>query len=129
MDLNIVCLIGKLTDSAKSNATRNGGTSLAFTITVDRYKDAKDDISMTYYGKNAETLAPYMTRGRQVAVKGRLQVDNWTYNGKDYSKLVIVAEEIEVLGFKKDDRGEPVEGPHAEPQGPENWNDDDDIPF
>ena len=133
MDLNIVCLIGRLTENANVSTTKNGGSMCNFNIEVERRTEGESDVlAIQYYGKNTDKIAPYMTKGRQVSIKGRLKVDSWDYNGKQYSKLIIIGEDIEVLGFKKDDRGEPTEGPEAQSydnlRGPEAF-DEGDIPF
>lgn len=130
MDMNIVVLLGRLTKDAEVSTTKNGKAVCGFELEAVRKSGDAETVALQYYGQNADEVGPYMTKGRQVAVKGRLKTDSWEYGGKSYSKLVVVVEDIEVLGFKKDDRGEPMEGPHVEKQslGPEAFNDDD-IPF
>lgn len=129
MDLNIVVMIGRLTGDAEVSTTKNGKPVCSFELEAVRRNGDSETVNLQYYGQNTETIAPYMTKGRQVAVKGRLKTESWSYNNKQYSKLVAVVEDLEVLGFQKDDRGEPESGPHAETEaGPESF-DDEDIPF
>ena len=126
--MNIFVLIGRLTHDAEVSTTKNGKTVCSFEVEAVRRNGDAETVGLMYYGQNTDDIAPYMTKGRQVAVKGRLKTDTWDYNGKSYSKLVVAVEDLEVLGFAKDDRGEPKEGPHADPAGPESF-DDNDIPF
>ena len=128
--MNIVCLIGKLTADVELSTTKNGNTVCGFTIETENKKADNDLVGIQYYGKDAEAIAPYLKKGRPVAVQGKLKTDTWTYNGKQCSKLVLAVYDLEVLGFPKDDRGEPKSGPYANDgmKGPESF-DDDDIPF
>ena len=128
--MNIFVMIGKLTSDVEVSTTKNGNTVCGLTIEDERKNGEKDIVSLQYYGKDAEQIVPYLTKGRKVLVQGRLKTESWNYNNKQYSKLVVQVAELEVLGFEKDDRGEPKSGPYANDglKGPETF-DDDDIPF
>lgn len=128
--MNIFVMIGKLTSDVEVSSTKNGNTVCNLTIEDERKNGEKDIVSLQYYGKNAEQIVPYLTKGRKVLVQGRLKTESWNYNNKQYNKLVVQVGELEVLGFEKDDRGEPKNGPYANDglKGPETF-DDDDIPF
>ena len=130
MDLNIVCLIGTLTEDAEVKTTKNGKTGIFFSISVERTTEGESDtFAIQYWGKNSDKIAPLMYKGRQLSIKGRLKMDCWQYNGKDCSKLVIIAEDVSLLGYTTDDRGQPDEGLDAEDAfAPEKF-DDSDIPF
>ena len=58
------------------------------------------------YGKTAENLKPYLLKGTKVAVKGYHKQERWEdkQTGKNISKIVFVAEEIELCG--KAEKGE-----------------------
>lgn len=100
--------IGRLVrDSELKYLPNNGAANLTFTLAVD---DGFGDKKKTYYlpivvwGKSAESLAPYLLKGTQVAVSGK--VTTRSYENKDGKKVnitEIVAEPfggIELLGSK-----------------------------
>ena len=49
---------------------------------------------VTLWGKQAESLAQYLTKGTQITVVGRLKFETWETDGQKRSKLKVVAEEI-----------------------------------
>ncbi len=52
-------------------------------------------LDITLWGKQAESLAPYLNKGTFIMVEGRLQLDTWeTDEGVKRSKLRVVAERI-----------------------------------
>ena len=129
MDLNFVVLIGRLAQNAEISTTKNGNAVCSFTLELVKKNGDTETVAIQYYGKDTDRISPYMTKGRQVSVQGYLKTESWNYNGKQYSKLVLAVNDLEVLGFKADDRGEPKEGPYKEEvAGPEAF-DDSDIPF
>tara|TARA_R110002167_G_scaffold190962_1_gene393242 strand:- start:5738 stop:6139 length:402 start_codon:yes stop_codon:yes gene_type:complete len=54
---------------------------------------------VTLWGKQAENLAQYLTKGTQLTVVGRLKLETWETEGQKRSKMKIVAEEVN-LGSK-----------------------------
>ncbi len=63
-------------------------------------------LDITLWGKQAENLAQYLTKGAFITVEGRLQLDTWeTDEGVKRSKLKVVAENIN-LGPKTSGGGE-----------------------
>ena len=103
--MNKVTLIGRLTKDPELKFTPGTGTAVAtYTLAVDRRMPNKDGqkeadfISIVVWGKIAENLANYMSKGKMVAVSGRLQVR--TYDAKDGTKrwvTEVVAEEVQFL--------------------------------
>lgn len=74
-----------------------------------------------------------MTKGTQIAVDGYLKQDRWEKEGQKFSRVVIVAEKINLVGGKKEG-GEKTENqntPSFNPNIPENDNNGypEDIPF
>ena len=53
---------------------------------------------MTCFGKTAENLAQYMTKGKQVGVDGSLHQDRWEKDGQNMSRVVVNADNIQLLG-------------------------------
>lgn len=105
--MNICILIGRLVRDPELKITNSGKAVCSFSVAVDRgFKDQDgnkqtDFIDCVAWGKTAENLATYMSKGSQVAVDGRLQVRS--YEAQDGSKrkaVEVVAERIEFIGSK-----------------------------
>ena len=82
--MNTVTLVGRIVKDAELTyiANANGLAKLTFTVAVDRsYQKDKnnkktDFIPCTIMGSRAEKLAPYVTKGKQVAIRGELHIEN-----------------------------------------------------
>ncbi len=104
-DLNHVTLIGRLTRDADLRYTQAGLAISNFSIAVNRRRKNGDQwieeasfFEITLYGKSAETLKAYLVKGKQVAVDGELRQDRWEQDGQPRSKVVVVANSVQLLG-------------------------------
>ena len=94
--MNKVILIGRLTRDPELRHTPQGTAVCQITVAVNRpgsqsgQQDA-DFINVSVWGVQAENVARYMAKGRQIAVEGRIQTRN--YDDKD-GKRVYVTEVI-----------------------------------
>lgn len=102
--MNKIILIGRLTKDPDLRYTQNGKAVCSFTLAVDRpytnqeEKEA-DFINIVVWNKSGENAAKYLTKGRQAAVEGRLQIR--TYDGDDGKKrwvTEVVADRVEFIG-------------------------------
>ena len=85
--INSVNLIGRLTKDVDLRFASGSGTTIAkFTLAVPREfkKDETDFINCVAFGKAAETINQYVTKGRQFAVTGRIQTGS--YDAQDGTK-------------------------------------------
>lgn len=88
-------------------------------------------IDAVAFGKAAEILAQYMTKGRPLLIDGRLKLETWTdQEGRQRSKHKVIIENFTFLGGPAaSERGEAGgSGGRRAVDGPE-LLDDDDIPF
>ena len=92
--MNKVILTGRLTKDVDLRTVQSTGNSVAkFTIAVSRdfKKDETDFINCTAFGKTAETIERFFTKGRPIMITGRIQVSSYDKDGqKRYSTDVIV---------------------------------------
>lgn len=115
-DINHIALVGRLTNDINSNPKAfsylQDGKARAFvSIAVNRSQKKQDgsytdDVSffdVVIWGKLAENLKPYLTKGKQIAVDGYLKQDRWQKDGQKFSRVTIVANNIELLGGKAAD--------------------------
>ena len=125
-NLNHVVLIGNLVRDCGSSEndfgyTSNGQARANITIAVNRSKkqgeewvDETSFFDITVWGKTAENLKPYFTKGSKIAVEGYLKQDRWEKDGQKHSRISIVAEHVELCGGRKEGgntNGNPVANP------------------
>ena len=113
-DLNHVVLIGHLTkdlgtDERSFGYVANGQARANVSIAVNRSKKTGDQwgdevnyFDVTIWGKTAENLKPYLTKGKQIAIDGYLKQDRWEKDGQKMSKVTVVANNVQLLGGKGD---------------------------
>ena len=114
--MNRVCLVGRLTKDPTCEYvnTNNGSVARArFTIAVDRGFSSNnqdgnnnrtaDFISVVAWRKQAENITKFQKKGNQIAVDGRIQVDNYTNkDGNQVWTTYVVADNIQFLDKKGD---------------------------
>lgn len=133
--MNISILIGRLTKAPEMRYTQSGIPVCSFTLAVDRnYKDANgergtDFIDIVVWRQLGENCSKYLSKGKMVAVAGRIQVQ--TYEAKDGSNrksFSVVAEEVKFLSPRESaGPAASMPEPEAPPFGPS--YDDGDGPF
>lgn len=110
MDINTTNIIGRLTKDAELTYAGSGAAIVNFSIAVDhmKKKDGSADTSFfncKVFGKLGETLSTYMTKGKQVAIRGFLKQERWEKDGQKQSRVVLNCEEIELLGGNNNGAG------------------------
>lgn len=102
--MNRVILIGRITKDPEVRFTPGTGTAVTnITIAVDRYnpkseKREADFIPVVVWGKQAEAVANYITKGKLIGISGRLQ--QRAYLDKSQNKkyvIEVVADEVQFL--------------------------------
>lgn len=107
----------------------NGDKVLNFSVAVDNGKDKNGEKrEATWYdcalwGKRAESLAPYITKGSKLAVSGRPGCR--AYDGKAYLTLTVA--ELTFMSSRSD--GERSDSAASRPAPKESYDLNDDIPF
>ena len=110
MDLNKTLVIGRLTQDMALEYTTNGAAIGKFSIAVDhmKKKDGTSDTSFfncKVFGKMAESLNPYLKRGKQISICGYFKQDRWEKDGQKQSRLILNCEEIQLLGGNSQNTG------------------------
>jgi len=145
-NINRVVLVGNLTRDPELRHTPSGTAVCSLRLAVNsRRKDASTGewgekpnyFDITVWGNQGESCAQYLSKGRPVAVDGRL---DWReYEAKDGSKrqaIEIIADSVQFLGGRGDGEGQsyiPQSDVNADrtdfaPAGAA-ASTDDDIPF
>ena len=104
MAFNKVILLGNLTADPELRTTPNGQNVTSFSLAINRtWNSANGErqeetsfINCTAWGRTGETIAKYVSRGRQLLVSGRLQQRTWQDKdtGKNRSAIDVVVEEF-----------------------------------
>jgi single-strand DNA-binding protein len=150
-NINVVCVTGNLTRDPELR-TLNSGTSVCeLRIAVNsRRKDQSGNwvdkpnyFDVTVWGAQGENCATYLSKGRPVAIEGRLDWREWeTQEGQKRQAVQIIANSVQFLG-SRDGGGEQSNGGRFQAQSdvPADTSDfdnsppaavgasDDDIPF
>lgn len=127
-NLNKVMLIGNLTRDVDLRNVAGGQSVGSFGIAVNRNFTTKDGqkkedvtfIDCEAWGRTAEVMKQYLSKGRPVFIEGRLKFDSWDdkQSGKKMSRLSVVVENFQFLGS----RGEGTGGERQQPGSPTGSN-------
>ena len=113
MSINKVLISGNLTRDAELRATSGGMSILSFGVAVnDRRKNNQTGewenypnyIDCTIFGRRADALAQYLTKGLKVAIEGKLHYSSWEdrNGGGKRSKLDVTVDEIELMSSRSE---------------------------
>ena len=98
--MNKVILIGRLTKDPELRFAAGSGTAVSrFTVAVNRQfkKDETDFISCVAFGKTAETIAQYFTKGKQIAISGSIRTGS--YDAQDGTKRYTTDVAVDTFDF------------------------------
>ena len=149
--VNKVTLIGNLGADPESRTTQNGGAvSTVRLATAESWRDKETQElqertewhRVVFFGRTAEVVTQYLTKGSQIYVEGRIRTQKWQdKDGNDRYTTEIVANEMQMLGGKGGANNAPQPSTSNPPQpstsgtGDQPVNKavsqpfDDDIPF
>lgn len=142
MSFNKVIILGNLGADPESRFTRSGQQVVNMRIATSekwnkdgQSQESTEWHSVVVWGKQAETCARYLTKGRTVLVEGRLQTRSFEdTNGAKRYKTEIVASGVKFVGRGDGGGGQyvappPADRPSAPQQDVQPDFDDDSIPF
>lgn len=113
---NKVILVGNLTRDPQVKYTTGGTAVTEIGLAVNRQwfdkqtnsrKEETTFVDVTLWGRTAEVAGEYLSKGKQVLIEGRLQLDTWDdrESGQKRSKLRVVGENMTMLGSRGDGGG------------------------
>lgn len=107
-DINHTIVIGRLVRDGDFEYITSGTARLNISIAVNEsrkgqngWTDYPNYFDVTIWGKTAENLKPYLIKGKQVAIEGHLQQQRWEKDGQKFSKIVIIADNVELCGGRE----------------------------
>lgn len=127
MSVNSVTISGNLTRSIELRMTQGGTAIGRFGIAVNErrknqsgeWEDYANFVDCVLFGKRAESLEQYLTKGVKVAIKGRLHYSSWeAQDGGKRSKLEVVVDDIDLMSARQDGSqgGNGARGNNYQPQ-------------
>ncbi|MDR1233199.1 MAG: single-stranded DNA-binding protein [Puniceicoccales bacterium] len=108
---NKVILMGNLTRDPELRVTQQGMSICKFAVAVSRQTKLADGtmkeetafVDVDAFGKQAEVIGKYFTKGRPILLEGRLRLDQWeSQSGEKRSKLGVVLENFQFVGSRAD---------------------------
>lgn len=104
-DLNQIILEGDVLENSETKELATGTKTTTIKIATERfYKNSNNEqvkevcyFDVECYGNGFASLLPNIKKGKCIRVVGRLKQKRWKdEKGKNFSKVVVVAEHIEV---------------------------------
>ena len=111
--MNRVFLIGRLSRDPELRHTTNGTAVCQINVAISRpvaqgREPETDFINVTVWNRPAENVARYLSKGRQVAIEGRIQTRSYDNNeGRRTYVTEVIANNVEFLGSANDNRTVP----------------------
>jgi single-strand DNA-binding protein len=139
-NINRVVLTGNLTADPELRSLPSGTSVCKLRVACNtrrkgssgEWEDKPNYFNITVWGAQGESAARYLSKGRPVAIDGRLEWREWeTQEGAKRQDIDIIADTVQFLGARNDGNG-------GEPSGAEQdfvpvpagvAAGDDDIPF
>lgn len=136
MPINRVTIVGNLTRDPELRGLPSGGNVCSLRVAVNerrkdasgQWTDAPNFFNVTIFGNSADNAAKFLSKGRQVAVDGRLRWREWQdQQGNKRESIEIVAQDVQFIGGREG--GGPQQGggnwgqppAQAAPQAQDDW--------
>jgi single-strand DNA-binding protein len=140
-NINRVVLVGNLTRDPELRHTPSGMPVCSLRVAVNtrrkdesgQWTDKPNYFDVTVWGQQGEACNQYLTKGRPVAIDGRLEWREWeAQDGSKRQAVDIVADNVQFLGSRGDSEGGTYVPAGAAAQSSDDFPPsaaDDDIPF
>ncbi len=145
MSINKVVISGNLTRDGEIRNTQSGTSVLNLGVAVNdrvrnattgEWEDYPNYVNCVVFGRRAEAVAQYLTKGTKVVIEGKLRWSQWSDNdGKNRSKIEVIVDEIEFMPRNSSGSGasQPDASAYSAPTTPVIDADastyDEDVPF
>lgn len=109
-NFNKVLLMGNLTRDPELRYMPSGAAVVKFGMAINRtYKSQEGEqkketcfVDINMFGRRAEVISEYFSKGSPIFIEGRLQFEQWeAQDGQKRNKLSVVAENFEFVGGAK----------------------------
>ena len=152
-NINVVAITGNLTRDPELRALPSGASVCDLRVAVNtrrkngstgEWEDKPNYFNVTVWGAQGENAARFLSKGRPVAIDGRLEWREWeSQDGTKRQATDIIADSVQFLGSREDASGGggfagngaskgsdvPVDDGDFQPAPVTGGTGDDDIPF
>jgi single-strand DNA-binding protein len=120
--LNNVSLAGRLTKDPDFRVLQQSGkTVVSFTLAVQRTKEDVDFIPCEAWGKTAESVRDYVSKGSLIGVEGSIKVDSYDTEEGRRTFTKVVANRVHFIILKS------AEENNANDEGPSKFMTDEEL--
>jgi len=145
-NFNKVLLMGNLTRDPELRSTPSGTAVCQFGLAVNRiYNNSNGErqeettfVDIEAWGRQAETISKYVTKGNPLFVEGRLKLDSWeNKEGEKRNKMKVVLENMQLIsqrgeggGYSQSDASPPAAASASASGNAQKGEDiEEDVPF
>ncbi len=108
--MNAIHLTGRLTRDPELRSASGGQTVCAMRVAVDGPREGPTYIAVVAFGGLGERCGEYLSRGRAIAVSGRLGYSEWEAgDGSRRSKHEVIANQVDFLPGARSNDKEPAQ--------------------
>lgn len=111
-DLSVAVIVGRLTRDAELKYTSSGQAVCSFSVATgtrvkkqDQWVDESSFWDVDLWGKRAEAVSQYLTKGKLVAVEGDMRQDRWEKDGQKHMKVLVKANDVQLIGSGQGGQG------------------------
>ncbi len=106
---NKVILMGNITKTPELRSIPGSNTTVARTgLAVNRKYKEKEEVmfvDIVAFGRNAEVMGEYITKGSPLLIEGRLSMNSWEQpDGTKRVRHEVIVDTFQMIGSKKDSR-------------------------
>lgn len=107
--MNKIIITGRLVRDPELRKNESGNVNSRFTVAVNRPlakedKQQTDFLICSVWGKQAENLCKYQSKGSMVAIEGEMRADNYNdEEGNTKTFTYVLVNRVEYLGGKKEE--------------------------
>ena len=119
-------ITGNLTRDAEVRMTQSGTAVANIGVAVNDkiknsstgvWEDYPNYINCVMFGRRAEGLQSYLTKGTKVAIEGKLRWSQWEQDGQKRNKLEVIIDEIDLMS-RNNSGGQPDVSSYSAPETP-----------
>lgn len=129
--MNKIIIKGRLTADPELRKTQNDKDFTFFSVAVNRRfnKEETDFINCCAFGKTAEFIVKYFSKGQEMLLTGELHIDTYEKDGQKRSTAKVVIDEVEFCGSKAENKKSENVTDTVEEFEEIGANEDDFLPF
>lgn len=113
---NKVTLVGRISTDLELRYTGSNKAYCRFNLAVNRMNEGTDFIPVTVWGKPAENLVQYQSKGSLILVDGSISMNNYTdKDGNNRTSFEVMTSNVQFLGSKRTNDETTVESAESDP--------------